>query len=182
MHRKMPGWFGGELRGEKDLFSRHLAAQLTQFSIDLRAGTVTCPAGQATSDARRAKDHKGRPATVFYFDAATCGICPLRERCTAGKGRAHHHGRPSPPPHRGGLGRPGRAGHEGIVAQKGQSGAEDVRHESPGCIPGIAGRNPGGGSWLRWLTWTRKGKGDKSMPGNHRSRPDVWDGAVGGPA
>jgi hypothetical protein len=26
-----------------------------------------------------------------------------------------------------------------------------------------------------------KGKGDKSMPGNHRSRPDVWGGAVGGP-
>jgi hypothetical protein len=26
-----------------------------------------------------------------------------------------------------------------------------------------------------------KGKGDKSMPGNHRSRPDVWGGAVRGP-
>ena len=23
---------------------------------------------------------------MFYFDAATCEICPLRERCTAGKG------------------------------------------------------------------------------------------------
>ena len=58
----------------------------TEFNIDLGAGTVTCPAGQATSDARRAKDHKGRPATMFYFDARTCEICPLRERCTAGKG------------------------------------------------------------------------------------------------
>ena len=58
----------------------------TEFNIDLAAGTVTCPAGQATSDARRAKDHKGRPATMFYFDARTCEICPLRERCTAGKG------------------------------------------------------------------------------------------------
>jgi uncharacterized tellurite resistance protein B-like protein len=58
----------------------------TEFGIDLEAGTVTCPAGQTTSDARRAKDHKGRPATMFYFDTATCEICPLRERCTAGKG------------------------------------------------------------------------------------------------
>jgi hypothetical protein len=70
----------------------------TQFNIDLGAGTVTCPAGQATSDARRAKDHKGRPATMFYFDARTCEICPLRERCTAGKGGrtimvGRHHGR-----------------------------------------------------------------------------------------
>ncbi len=58
----------------------------TEFSIDLGAGTVTCPAGQTTSDARRAKDHKGRPATMFYFEARTCEICPLRERCTPGKG------------------------------------------------------------------------------------------------
>ncbi len=58
----------------------------TEFHIDLAAGTVTCPAGQATSDARRARDHKGRPATMFYFDARTCGTCPLRDRCTAGKG------------------------------------------------------------------------------------------------
>ena len=71
---------------EKDLFSRHLAAQLTQFNIDLEAGTVTCPAGQTTSDARPAKDHKGRPATMFYFEARTCEICPLRDRCTAGRG------------------------------------------------------------------------------------------------
>jgi hypothetical protein len=58
----------------------------TDFTIDLVVGTVTCPAGQTTSDARRAKDHKGRPATMFHFDTAVCEICPLRERCTAGKG------------------------------------------------------------------------------------------------
>jgi len=58
----------------------------TEFNIDLGAGTVTCPAGQTTSDARRAKDHKGRPATMFCFDAHTCEICPLRARCTPGKG------------------------------------------------------------------------------------------------
>jgi Transposase DDE domain/Transposase domain (DUF772) len=58
----------------------------TEFGIDLVAGTVTCPAGEMTADGRPAKDHKGRPATVFYFDARTCDICPLRERCTAGRG------------------------------------------------------------------------------------------------
>ena len=58
----------------------------TEFNIDLGTGTVTCPAGVTTADARRAKDHKGRPATMFYFDAGTCGTCPLRERCTAGRG------------------------------------------------------------------------------------------------
>ena len=58
----------------------------TEFNIDLEAGTVTCPAGATTADARPAKDHKGRPATMFYFDARTCEICPLRQRCTAGKG------------------------------------------------------------------------------------------------
>ncbi len=58
----------------------------TEFHIDPEAGTVTCPAGQTTADARRAKDHKGRPATMFGFDAATCALCPLRDRCTAGKG------------------------------------------------------------------------------------------------
>jgi Transposase DDE domain len=58
----------------------------TDFAIDLSAGTVTCPAGQVTPDARPAKDHKGRPATLFHFDAATCAACPLRPRCTGGKG------------------------------------------------------------------------------------------------
>ena len=69
----------------------------TDFIIDLTVGTVTCPAGQTTSDARRAKDHKGRPATMFYFDPRTCEICPLRDRCTGKGGRTimvgRHHKR-----------------------------------------------------------------------------------------
>jgi hypothetical protein len=58
----------------------------TDFNIDPEAGTVTCPAGATTADARPAKDHKGRPATMFHFAAGTCANCPLRDRCTAGKG------------------------------------------------------------------------------------------------
>ncbi|MCA1681769.1 MAG: IS1182 family transposase [Actinobacteria bacterium] len=45
-------------------------------------GTVTCPAGNTTSDARPAKDHKNRPATEFRFDANTCAACPLKDQCT----------------------------------------------------------------------------------------------------
>ena len=47
---------------------------------------VTCPAGETTSDARPSKDHKGRPAVTFVFDAATCASCPLRDQCTNAKG------------------------------------------------------------------------------------------------
>ena len=54
--------------------------------VPLRGDEPGDEAGQTTSDARRAKDHKGRPATMFCSDARTCEICPLRERCTPGKG------------------------------------------------------------------------------------------------
>ena len=70
----------------------------TDFGIDTGAGTVTCPAGVTTSDAKKAKDHKGRPGLRFVFPAATCATCPLREQCVSGsKGRSifvgRHHDR-----------------------------------------------------------------------------------------
>jgi hypothetical protein len=58
----------------------------TDFAIDTTAGTVTCPAGQITTDARPAKDHKGRPGLRFVFPAETCTACPRRDRCVGGKG------------------------------------------------------------------------------------------------
>jgi len=61
----------------------------TDFAIDIEAGTVTCPAGNVTSDARPATDHKGRAVTRFVFAPATCAACPLREQCTTSdKGRS----------------------------------------------------------------------------------------------
>jgi hypothetical protein len=68
----------------------------TDFVIDLDTATVTCPAGQTTTDARVSKDHKGRPATTFVFDVGTCAACPLRAACTTAAGGrtivvgAHH--------------------------------------------------------------------------------------------
>lgn len=58
----------------------------TDFTVDLEAGTVTCPAGETTSTAHPVTDHKGRRAHAYRFDSATCAVCPLRDRCTAGKG------------------------------------------------------------------------------------------------
>jgi hypothetical protein len=58
----------------------------TDFTVDRQAGAVTCPAGEITTDAREMKDHKGRPALRFVFDAATCAACPLRSGCTNATG------------------------------------------------------------------------------------------------
>lgn len=58
----------------------------TDFAIDLEAGSVMCPNGEATTDARRAKDHKGRATTRFVFAADVCAACPLRQRCVKGSG------------------------------------------------------------------------------------------------
>ncbi|HWI02469.1 MAG TPA: IS1182 family transposase [Acidimicrobiales bacterium] len=58
----------------------------TDFEINLQAGSVTCPAGVTTTDARAARDHKGRPATRFVFAPATCAACPLLAQCTTAKG------------------------------------------------------------------------------------------------
>jgi hypothetical protein len=56
----------------------------TDFGIDTGAGSVTCPAGVTTSDAKKAKDHKGRPGLEFRFSTATCAACPLRDQCVGG--------------------------------------------------------------------------------------------------
>ncbi|MFN8205347.1 MAG: transposase [Solirubrobacteraceae bacterium] len=48
------------------------------FSIDLAAGTVTCPAGQ-TAEVRTEPSGKRRAR----FAKAACDRCPLRERCVA---------------------------------------------------------------------------------------------------
>jgi len=52
------------------------------FRIDLRAETVTCPAGQV---------EPFEPGTTVNFDPEVCGACPLRASCTqaaSGKGRS----------------------------------------------------------------------------------------------
>jgi len=57
----------------------------TDFTIDTKEGSVTCPAGHVTIDARPVTDHKGRPAVRFVFPGEVCGTCPLREHCVGGK-------------------------------------------------------------------------------------------------
>ena len=157
----------------------------TEFNIDLAAGTVTCPAGQATSDARRAKDHKGRPATMFYFDARTCEICPLRERCTGRQRRPHHHGRTPPPPHRGGPGRPGPAGDQGIVAPAGQSGTKNRPPPGPryaqSPLPGPAQDPPASFSGRHRRQLQALGCARRAPPSFPRRRVSPWR-VTGSPA
>ena len=59
------------------------------FLIDLAAGTCTCPAGQVNRNLRPLGTRTGPTGRIhrlqgFRFDAAVCGVCPLRPRCVAG--------------------------------------------------------------------------------------------------
>jgi len=57
-----------------------------------------------------------------------------------------------------------------------------LRHEALRHIPGTAGRNSEGGSWVRWLTSIRKVlQRDSSMPGNQRSCSGARGEALGDP-
>ena len=60
------------------------------FHIDLEAGSCTCPAGNVTrtmAPAGRRTGQTGRTYRLqaFRFDAAVCGVCPLRSQCVAAK-------------------------------------------------------------------------------------------------
>ena len=60
------------------------------FRIDLESGSGTGPAGQVTRTmvpAGRRTGQTGRTYRLeaFRFDAAVCGVCPLRPRCLAAK-------------------------------------------------------------------------------------------------
>jgi transposase len=50
----------------------------SEFTIDLDAGTVTCPAEHTTNMV----DEHADGSTTYYFDEF-CGGCPLRARCTS---------------------------------------------------------------------------------------------------
>ena len=52
----------------------------TAFSIDLDAGSCTCPAGQVSTTIR------GGRQPYFQFAPAVCGTCPLRPQCVRGRG------------------------------------------------------------------------------------------------
>ena len=65
---------------------------LIDLGIDLEAGTCTCPAGQVTGTIVPVGKRTGRTGRIhqvraFQFDGAVCGVCPLRPRCIAAKGR-----------------------------------------------------------------------------------------------
>ena len=117
----------------------------TDFVVDTKAGSVTCPAGNTTTDAHKIKDHKGRRAVAYRFDAEMCAACALREQCTTGRrGRqivvGRHHDRIE-------AARRAQAepGHQDAVASPGEGGTQDRLSPRPrhaqGPIPGTA-KNP----------------------------------------
>ena len=58
------------------------------FRIDLNEVTCTCPAGQVTrkllpTGKRTGSTGRTHRLQAFRFDAAVCGVCPLRPRCVA---------------------------------------------------------------------------------------------------
>ena len=60
------------------------------FHIDLEAGSCTCPAGNVTRTMAPAGRRTGQTGQTyrlqaFRFDAAVCGVCPLRSQCVAAK-------------------------------------------------------------------------------------------------
>ena len=60
------------------------------FRIDLEAGSCTCPAGHVTRrivsfGTRTGPTGRTHRLKGFRFNAAVCGVCPLRPRCVAAK-------------------------------------------------------------------------------------------------
>ena len=83
----------GETRAEFAASGRTLVAKVpeiddqvyfpeTAFRIALEAGTCTCPNGQTTADLRPDQDGGG----LFVFATETYAACPVRARCTRGRG------------------------------------------------------------------------------------------------
>ena len=66
----------GQRAPKPGLFSK------ADFHMDLRAKTITCPAGEVESF---------EPGETVHFDPEVCGACPRRAECTqaaAGEGRS----------------------------------------------------------------------------------------------
>jgi hypothetical protein len=67
---------GRTLRAKVPSVTNGVCFPKTVFTIDLAAGTCTCPGGQTTRDLRPNGDRR-----AFQFAAAACAACPLRARC-----------------------------------------------------------------------------------------------------
>ncbi|WP_281937262.1 transposase [Paenibacillus tyrfis] len=70
--------FAAPLQGVSDNFTGLYSNE--NFSYDVEAGTVTCPAGQVTQKKSYNRKLEG---TQYHFPKTTCLACRLREQCTA---------------------------------------------------------------------------------------------------
>lgn len=60
--------------------------KLADFAIDRAARCATCPAGQVASKWAVRTERDGSRSVQIRFPAAACAACPLRPRCTTGRG------------------------------------------------------------------------------------------------
>jgi transposase len=65
-----------------DWYQAGTAYDLTHFSIDWDAQTVTCPQGHIRSSWTPAQDPKGRPVIKIKFSQTDCRACPSQTACT----------------------------------------------------------------------------------------------------
>ncbi len=60
--------------------------KLADFTLDRDARRAVCPAGQTATKWADRTERDGSRAIQIRFPAAACAACPLRARCTTGKG------------------------------------------------------------------------------------------------
>jgi DDE family transposase len=63
---------------------------LSRFTIDWAARTVTCPEGKVATTWTGVRDRDGHPAFGVRFPHAACDPCPVRARCTRAATTSRH--------------------------------------------------------------------------------------------
>src|SRR5260370_977283 len=70
------------LPSRRDFHQAETGYDLTHFSIDWEAETVTCPQGHSSSSWTPVQDAKGKSLIKVKFSQMDCKACPSRTSCT----------------------------------------------------------------------------------------------------
>lgn len=65
---------------------QHAGYAAENFGLDWDAKVATCPQGQQSTSMRDKLDRRGQPTVQITFPTSICQVCPVRQRCTHGKG------------------------------------------------------------------------------------------------
>ena len=75
------GWIWWALLSRRDFYQAETGYDLTHFSIDWEAETVTCPQGRTSSSWTPVQD-AGKSLIKVKFSQSDCKVCPARVSCT----------------------------------------------------------------------------------------------------